>query len=190
MNCVRNSYSGHMFYIRTFIQLCSSWGLLHWRYQDDTTAQILPLSRIVESPLGTRKALLFLGRAALCQKSPRYPGWAVAGLPSITHLPPHRLSGGCTEFPRQMGGSRTHLQPDGRGPNRGTSLMRGGHWRQAERSGEHVFAGVSWLYLSQMLLQYSIVQLVPKPEYKMEITGVHDATSGKLPTPWLESPVL
>lgn len=111
MNCVRNSYSGHMLYIRTFIWLCSSWGLLHWHYWDDTTAQILPLSWIVELPLGTGKALLFLGRDALCQKSPRYPGWAVAGLPSTTHLPPRRLSRGCIEFPRQMGGSRGTCSP-------------------------------------------------------------------------------
>lgn len=50
MNCVRNSYLGPMLYARTFFWLCSSWGLLHRHYLDDTAAQVLPaLTRFQQS---------------------------------------------------------------------------------------------------------------------------------------------
>lgn len=219
MKCVRNSYLRYVLYLQTFIRLCSSWGLLHWHYPDDTAAQILPAlihfqnsthtyPRHREGPFVPRKRYL------MC-KITMIPGLG-SSRAAKRHTPPTpQAQQGLYWIPWIRGGSSGSwlsafslcacparaacglmAEAETEAPNEGR-IMRKGTGGRLRVEGNGVFVGVP--IISQSDLTTSLpapfkVFYCPTGTKNRKWNGNnwntrHDATSGKLLTPWLEFPV-
>lgn len=91
------------------------------------------------------------------------------------HIPPPAGLGRAVPNSRDKGSS------GGTQLSAGTQLSRPA-WRQRQRprhlmrgaAGVPIISAISWLHLSQLLLWHSTVQLVPKTENEMQISGTQD----------------